>query len=117
MPAPILLLQIYAARACHTKSMLQVLQEDARVKRKIKNDNDFMFKATSMQELDDVFIKHNVIPQKYVGAGAYGFVLSVLANGKVCVAKVEISTKVDGQSALEREVGTVSMNRVRHKST
>ena len=37
-----------------------------------------MFKATSIQELDDVFKKHNVIPQKYVGAGAYGFVLSVL---------------------------------------
>ena len=65
--------------------MLQVLQENERVDRKIKGDTDIMFEATSIQELDDVFKKHNVIPQKYVGAGAYGFVLSVLANGKVCV--------------------------------
>jgi len=104
--------------ACvHTKSMLQVLQEDERVKRKITKGTDIMFKAKPIQELSDALKQHNVIPKYLVGYGAYGWVVSVLANGKECVAKVEISTEVDGRSALEREVGTVSMNRVRHKSS
>ena len=49
-------------------------------------------------------------PENYKGAGAYGFVVGVLANEKPCAVKVEISRRSNGLSALEREVCTFRIN-------
>ena len=71
-----------------------------------------MYKCSAIEELDKIFKNHHVRPENYIGAGACGFVVGVLANEKPCVVKVEISRRANGLSALEREVCTFRIARI-----